>query len=358
MSAKGTTMSPMTRPMLSRTAVLIFSALLTAQVVAAQTAETMQASATPPEKVDLEVVRLDPGLDKLLPPDAAAYEVADNFRFIEGPIWIPAGKYLRFSDTQGNRMYQYTPASQDLKVFRQNSGYSGADVAELYEPGSNGLTLDPQGRLTMCQHGNRRVARLNPDGSETALADHFEGKRLNSPNDLVFRSDGTLYFTDPNYGLRRLKGEPQKELDFQGVYSLRQGKLTLVDRDLATPNGIALSPDEKYLYVGDGKHLMRYQVHPDGTAGDGTLFFDMSSTATRGGIDGMKVDVEGNLYVTGPGGLWIISSEGKHLGTLTLPQQPANVGWGEADARTLYLTARTGLYRIRFNVPGSGRFKK
>ncbi|MGE0405863.1 MAG: SMP-30/gluconolactonase/LRE family protein [Candidatus Korobacteraceae bacterium] len=335
----------------------VFAILLTLSMSVAQTMPAKTPAAGTPEKVELKIDRQDPALDKLVPPDAVAYRVARDFIFIEGPIWIPSGKHLLFSDTRGNRIYKYDPSKNSLEVFRDKSGYAGDDIANYVEPGTNGLTLDPQGRLTMCQHGNRRVVRLDANGSETVLADRFEGKRLNSPNDLVYRKDGTLYFTDPAYGLRRVQGDPPKELDYMGVYALRNGKLSTVATDQTNPNGIALSPDEKSLYVGVGRVLMRYPVNADGSTGAGTAFFDMSSSgAQRGGIDGLKVDVQGNRYVTGPGGVWIISASGKHLGTITLPEQPANVGWGDDDGRTLYFTARTSLYKVRMNVPGYGRF--
>lgn len=312
-----------------------------------------------PSEVNVQIVRNDPALDNIVGPNPKIFKLAAGFKFTEGPVWIPAGRHLLFSDPNSNVIYQYTPEGNGrLAVFRTPSGYSGADIAEYGQPGSNGLTLDPQGRLTINQHGNRRVIRLEKDGSETVLADRYEGKRLNSPNDLVYRSDGTLYFTDPPFGLPKFFADPRKELDFSGVYALHNGKLQLVSRDFTGPNGIAFSPDEKYLYVGNWdeqkKVVMRYEVNNDGTLRNGRLFFDMTSAKGEDALDGIKVDQAGNLYVSGPGGLWVLSPEGKHLGTIIAPMHVHNMAWGDDDGRTLYLCARSGLYKMRLNIPGAG----
>jgi gluconolactonase len=218
------------------------------------------------------------------------------------------------------------------------------------------LTLDPQGRLTINEHGNRRVTRLEKDGTVTVLADRYQGKRLNSPNDLVYKSDGSLYFTDPPFGLPKFFDDPRKELPFSGVYRWANGQLTLLSTDFTGPNGIAFSPDEKYLYVGNWdekkKVVMRYQVQPDGTLAHGTVFFDMTGAPGEDALDGIKVDQQGNLYVSGPGGLWVLSPAGKHLGTIIAPRHVHNMAWGDADAKTLYLCARSTLYRMRLGVPG------
>lgn len=312
-----------------------------------------------PAEVNLEVLRNDPGIEEIVPPNPKLYKVAEGFTFTEGPIWIPDGNYLLFSDPNENRIYKYT-ADGVLSVFRDKSGYDGADIAEYRQPGSNGLTLDPQGRLTINQHGNRRVVRLDAEGREQVLADRHQGKRLNSPNDLVYRSDGTLFFTDPPFGLPKFFDDPRKELPFSGVYAVYEGRLKLLATDFTGPNGIAFSPDEKYLYVTDWdekkKWIMRYEVQPDASLKNGKLFFDMTNAAGEDALDGMKVDQRGNLYVSGPSGLWIISPEGKHLGTIFAPMHPHNLAWGDADRKTLYLTARSGLYRIRLNIPGAGGF--
>ena len=314
-----------------------------------------------PSEVNVEVSRLDPAMDRIVGPNPKLFKLAEGFKFTEGPVWVKAGGHLLFSDPNSNRIYKYTPDGAKvgrLELFRDPSGYAGADVGLYGQPGSNGLTLDPQGRLTINQHGLRRVIRVEQDGSETVLADRYEGKRLNSPNDLVYRSDGTLYFTDPPFGLPKFFDDPRKELPFSGVYSIYKGKLQLISRDFTGPNGIALSPDEKYLYVGDWDEkkvvVMRYEARPDGTLANGRVFFDMTAALDkeRNAIDGIKVDAEGNLYVSGPGGLWVLSPAGKHLGTIVAPRHIHNMAWGDEDGKTLYLCARSGLYRIRLNVAG------
>jgi gluconolactonase len=302
-----------------------------------------------PAEVNVEVIRKDPRLDDLVPLNAKAYKLAEGFEFTEGPIWIRDGNYLLFSDPNANTIYKYVPASTELSVFRSPSGYSGADIAEYTQPGSNGLTVDSRGRLTINEHGNRRVTRLEPDGGITVLADRFDGKRLNSPNDLVYRSDDTLYFTDPPFGLPTFFDDPRKELPFSGVYSVKNGIVRLVSTDLKGPNGIAFSPDEKYLYVTNwdarNKVIMRYEANPDGTLSGGSVFFDMTSAPGEDALDGMKVDRKGNLYVSGPGGLWIIAADGTHLGTVVTAMHPHNLAWGD-DGKTLYLCSETGLYRM------------
>lgn len=312
-----------------------------------------------PSEVNVQVVKNDPAIETIVGANPKIFKLAEGFKFTEGPIWIPDGKHLLFSDPNSNVIYKFTPNGDQrgkLEVFRKPSGYSGADIAEYGQPGSNGLTLDPQGRLTINQHGNRRVIRLEKDGSETVLADRFDGKRLNSPNDLVYRSDGTLFFTDPPFGLPKFGDDPRKELPFSGVYSLYKGKLQLISKDFTGPNGLAFSPDEKFLYVGNWddkkKVVMRYEVTADGSLENGKLFFDMTSAPGEDAIDGVKVDQAGNVYVSGPGGLWVISAAGKHLGTIIAPKHVHNMAWGDDDGKTLYLCARSGLYRMRLNVAG------
>src|SRR5258708_2247976 len=318
-------------------------------------------------EVKLEVEKYDPALDAILPRDAQLEKVAEGFGFTEGPIWIDAGKpaiapdssegFLLFSDPNNNTIYRCTPEG-DVQIYRTKSGYTGENIGEYGQPGSNGLTVDSQGRLTICQHGNRRVVRIEKNGVTTVLADRYDGRRLNSPNDLVYRSDGTLFFTDPPFGLPKFHNDPRRDTPFSGVYSVHDGKLQLVSTDFTGPNGLAFSPDENFLYVGNWddkkKVVYRYPVNANATLGKGELFFDMTSAPGEDAIDGIKVDTAGNLFVSGPGGLWILSPEGKHLGTIRAPEHPHNLNWGGADHRTLYLAAQTGIYRIRLNIPGAG----
>jgi gluconolactonase len=303
----------------------------------------------------VQVTRVDPGLDRIVPREVVVEKIAEGFQFTEGPVWVRDGSYLLFSDPNANTIYSWTPDGQ-LSVFRPKSGYRGLDVGEYGQPGSNGLTLDREGRLTINEHGNRRITRLEKNGVLTVLADRYEGKRLNSPNDLVYKSDGALYFTDPPFGLPRFHDDPRRELPYTGVFRWADGKLRLLSTDLTGPNGIAFSPDERHLYVTNWdvkkKVVMRYEVTADGGLANGRVFFDMAGAAGEEALDGMKVDQEGNLYVSGPGGLWIISPDARHLGTIRMPELPANFAWGDEDGRTLYMAARTGLYRVRLGIPG------
>jgi gluconolactonase len=316
--------------------------------------------ATPPHEVNIEVERLDPAIDAIVPRNAKLFKLAEGFEFTEGPIWVRGaggsdGRLL-FSDPNHNTIYQYTE-SGTLSVFRDKSGYDGADISEYGQPGSNGLTLDAQGRLTINEHGRHRVSRLEQDGTVTVLAAQFEGKRLNSPNDLVYRSDGSLYFTDPPFGLPKFYDDPRRELAYSGVYRWNRGSLQLLARNLKGPNGIAFSPDEKFLYVGNwdpaAKTVTRYPVHRDGRVGRGEVFIDLTQQVPgEEALDGIKVDVRGNLYLSAPGGVWIFNSAGKHLGTITAPKPVHNFAWGGADGKTLYLCARSALYRVPLLVEG------
>ena len=303
----------------------------------------------------LGVDRSDPRLDEIVPPDARLEQVAGGFEFTEGPVWSPDGALL-FSSPNTNVIYRWDPSTGAVTVFDAKSGYTGVDIGRFGQPGSNGLTFDPEGRLVMCQHGNRRIVRVNPHGDTTVLADRFEGGRLNSPNDLVCRSDGTVYFTDPPFGLPEMFDDPDRELPFSGVFRIRDGELTLETADLEGPNGIALSPDERFLYVGnwdpERKVVMRYEVAADGGLSNGTVFHDMTGAPGEDAIDGVKVDRAGNVYACGPGGVWVLSPDGERLGLLELPEDPHNLAFGDEDGRTLYITAMAGVYRIRLGIAG------
>lgn len=313
----------------------------------------------PTQVVKTEIIRVDPSLEAIVSPDAKLEKLAGGFLFTEGPVWVPAtattSGYLLFSDPNANTIYRWSPEGQ-VSVFRTKSGYSGFNVGEYHQPGSNGLTLDSKGRLTINQHGNRRVIRVEPRGNITVLADRYDGKRLNSPNDLVYRSDGALYVTDPPFGLPKVFDDPRKELPYSGVYCVKDEQVKLVSMDLDAPNGLAFSPDEQFLYVNNWndkkKVILRYDVKPDCTLTNSRLFFDMTNAPGSDALDGLKVDQKGNVYSTGPGGLWIISPEGKQLGLIKGPEDPHNMAWGDDDGKTLYITALTGLYRIRMNIAG------
>jgi gluconolactonase len=305
------------------------------------------------EPAPLEIVWADPGLDAVVPRDARLERVAGGFEFTEGPVWTRDGALL-FSSPNTNSIYRWAEGA--VTVFRSKSGYTGMDIARFTQPGANGLTFDPQGRLVICQHGNRRVIRVEPHGNVTVLADRYQGRRLNSPNDLVYRSDGTLFFSDPPFGLPGMFEDSKKELDFSGVFMVRDGAVTLVTSELKGPNGLALSPDERYLYVGnwdpERKVVTRYQLDRSGTVLDATVLCDMTGAEGEDAIDGLKVDQAGTLYVCGPSGIWVLSPDGRHLGTLRLPESPHNLAWGDHDARTLYVTALTSIYRLRLAVSG------
>ncbi len=314
----------------------------------------------PTQFVKTEIVNVDPALDQIIASGTQLEKLAGGFLFTEGPVWVPTtantSGYLLFSDPNANIIYRWSPEGQ-VSVFRTKSGYSGLDIGEYHQPGSNGLTLDSKGRLTINQHGNRRVIRVEPRGNITVMADRHDGKRLNSPNDLVYRSDGTLYFTDPPFGLPKVFDDPRKELPYSGVYCVKDGQVKLVSTDLEAPNGLAFSPDEMFLYVNNWndkeKVILRYDVNPDCTLTNSRLFFDMTNAPGNDALDGLKVDQQGNVYSTGPGGLWIISPEGKQLGLIKGPEDPHNMAWGDDDGKTMYITALTGIYRIRLNIPGT-----
>jgi gluconolactonase len=302
---------------------------------------------------------IDESLNTIIAPGTKIEKIADGFSFTEGPVWHPEG-YLLFSDPNTNTIYRYNPHNNNVTVFMSHSGYTGADIGRYGQPGSNGLAIDKEGRLIIDQHGNRRVIRIEKKGPVTVLADKFEGKRFNSPNDVVLKSDGSIYFTDPPYGLPGFFNDKNKELDYSGVFMIRNGKVQLLTKDLGGPNGIAFSPDEKYLYVGNWdirdihrtKTVWRYEVQPDGTLKNGKIFFDWNLTEDDEAIDGIKIDKKGNLFVSAPGGVWILSPEGKLLGKMVTPERPANMAWGDADRKTLYMTAHGSVYKLRVETGG------
>jgi gluconolactonase len=305
------------------------------------------------------IERLDPKLDQLVPRDARIEKLAEGFDWSEGPVWSKPDRYLLFSDVPRNTVFQWREGQQ-VHVYLNPSGYTGKTPGAA-DQGSNGLLRDADGRLVLCQHGDRRVARLEPDGSFKTLADRYDGKRFNSPNDGVYRSNGDLYFTDPPYGLRGLNNDPAKEIPFNGVYRVaRDGTVTLLTREMTFPNGIAFAPGEKTLYVANSDfahpHWMAFEVKDDGTLGKGRVFHDATAwlkAGKKGLPDGMKVDQAGNLFATGPGGIHVFSPEGNHLGTLNTGEATANCAWGD-DGATLYITADMYLCRIRLATRGQG----
>jgi gluconolactonase len=307
-----------------------------------------------PVKID----RLDPSIDRIIPKGAMLERIADGFKWVEGPIWVSNSLY--FAEIPSNSIRKWTPGA-GVSIFLQPSGYKGAESYGGPESGSNGMTLDVRGRLS--------VESLDPKGPFTILADSYQGKKLNSPNDLVYKSDGSLYFTDPPYGLRtQHDDDPEKQLKVNGVYRIphaleqkpgaapARAELQLLVTDLTRPNGIAFSPDEKYLYVNNSepkKIWMRYRVQPDGTLTEPKLLYDATADTRPGAPDGMKVDEQGNIYSTGPGGLWIFSPEGKPLGTILISEKAANVTWTGPDRKTLYITASSSIYRVHLNIAGA-----
>jgi len=300
---------------------------------------------------------LDKRFDALIPPDTRFEKIADDLMWSEGPLWDAGRKTLLFSDIPRNVVMQWSDAG-GVSRFLERSGYTGAAPFTGKEPGSNGLTFDLQGRLTLCQHGDRRVSRREADGSMVALATAFEGKRLNSPNDLVYDRQGALYFTDPPYGLPGTFTDPTKELPFQGVYRVSpEGKISLLTKELEAPNGLAFAPDYKTLYVANSqKHnaiWKAYPVNADGSLGAGRVFADATKLYQEGdGVpDGLKLDEKGNLFATGPGGVLVYAPDGTLLGRILTGVPTANVAWGE-DGSTLFVTANHRVLRLRTKTRG------
>jgi gluconolactonase len=307
-------------------------------------------SAEPIPEFHGSIERLDPALDSLIAPAAKIEVLASGFNWSEGPVWRDGG--IVFSDVPENTVFGWKEGDTSAKVVLKPSGSLKGDAQ-----GSNGLQLDAQGNLILCQHGERRIARLEKDGSFTSLADKFEGKRFNSPNDLVIAKNGAIFFTDPPYGLK--KGEAP-ELPQHGVYAVTPaGKVSLVIADIRFPNGIALSPDQKILYIAvsdpQNTRVMAYDLQDDDSAKNGHVFFNaqpLKSAQRKGGCDGMKVDTNGNIWTSGPGGILIISKDGKHLGTILTGQATANCAFGGEDRSTLYITADMFLLRVKTLTKG------
>jgi gluconolactonase len=303
------------------------------------------------------VVKKDPALDALISPDAKLEKIAGGFGFTEGALWVPKGEggYLLFADMPANVIYQRTPDGE-VSIFMEKCGYQQPDIwrvgfiqtngkkredaafEEFPMIGCNGLTLDRQGRLVIATWAGRSIDRIEHNGKRIMLADRWDGKRFGGTNDVIVKKDGTIYFTDGYGGLRLRDKDPKRELD-NGVYMIRNGQVARVIDDIPNTNGVAFSPDEKILYANGSRDrfIKAYDVNTDGT---------LCIT------DGLRVDVNGNLWETGPGGIWVISPQGKHLGTILLPELGANVEFGDADRKTLYIAARTSIYKIRTNIAG------
>lgn len=301
--------------------------------------------------------RLDPAFDAIVSPGTTMETVKDGFGFINGIVWVKesGGGHLLVSDIPANVVYRWTPDGK-MSPFLEKPDWTvatGRPAAPRF--GANGIAVDTQGRVVYAAEADRAVVRLEKDGKRTILADRYEGKRLNSPNDLVLRSDGALYFTDPSGGNRFADWDLKKELPYQGVFLLKDGKLQLVIKDLDRPNGIVLSPDETSLYVNDSvkRAIVRYDVQRDGSVANGKVFADMSAGKGTGNPDGMKFDANGNLYSVGPGGIWVFAQDGKHLGMIVPPEFSPGFTFGDADGKSLYMAASTKLARIRLNVAGA-----
>ena len=332
-------------------------------------------------RMDKPVIRLDPALDALISIDAKVEEVKTGFGFTEGINWVEEGKngFLIFSDIPANVINKMTPDGK-VSVFVDRSGFHGrfdgytmltegkesTNGKDPKDPlfrkfvmiGSNGLTLDMQGRLIICTYAGRSVERLEKNGERTLLADRYEGKRFSGPNDVVVGKRGAIYFSDTMIGLRGQEKDPSREMPFEGIFMIKNGKVTLAVNDIPTPNGMAFSPDETYFYANErGTQLVRrYDVQSDDTLTNSKLLIDMGAQdKSPGNADGMRVDAKGNIYTAGPRGIWILSPEGKHLGTIVTPELVGNLTFGDPDYKTLYIAARTTIYKIRVNTPGNRR---
>jgi len=324
--------------------------------------------------VDKPVTKLDPALEELISPNAKLQEIKSGYGFTEGLVWVPRGRtgYLLLSDMPANVIYKLSTDGKQQSIYLDHSGYTGQDIWRVgfmqtngkakddpkYEEfpmiGSNALALDRHGRLLIATWAGRGIDRIEHNGKRVTLTDNFEGKKFNGTNDLVVKKDGSIYFTDDTGGLRKRDDDPGRGVQFSGVFMWKDGKTSAVIRDIPHTNGLAFSPDEKILYANGSRDrfVRAYDVQPDGTLTNGRLFIDLNSDPRPGITDGMKVDTKGNIWESGPGGIWIISPEGKVLGHIRVPELVANVAFGDADYKTLYIPARTSVYKIRVNVRG------
>jgi gluconolactonase len=337
----------------------LIPACAAASVFMAAVPAAAQHGATAPEGAQVSIVSLDPRFDRLVPRGTRVERIADGFTWVEGPAWDRKEQRLLFTDIPNNVIYAWSERG-GVRVFLQPSGYSGAEPFAGPEPGANGLAFDAGGRLLLCQHGDRRIARLEPDGRLVPVADRFDGKRLNSPNDVFVAPSGDLYFTDPPFGLPRQFDDPGQELGFTGVYRLgRDGKLALLSRELTAPNGIALSPSGRTLYVSNADLKnpvwMAFDVARDGRVSNGRVFHDgRAHVAEAAGVpDGMDIDRDGNLFAAGPGAVYVFAPDGTLLGRINFGIAVSNTAWGD-DGSTLYITASTGVYRMRLRTRGLG----
>lgn len=322
--------------------------------------------------VDRPVQKIDPALDALVSPDAKMEVIREGYGFTEGVVWSDRGRYLLVTDMPANIIYKLSPDGKQQSVFLDHSGYTGPDIwrvgfmqtngrdksdpkfEEFPMIGSNGMAYDPQGRLVFCTWAGRGIDRIEKNGKRVTLTNSVDGKMFNGTNDVIVKKNGTIYFTDGYGGLRGRENDPKKGIDYSALFMWKNGKTTRVTTDLPNTNGLALSPDEKILYANGSrdKTIRAYDVRADDTLANSRMFFDMSKDTRPGITDGMKVDTKGNVWESGPTGVWVISPEGKHLGTILVPELVANVEFGDPDHKTLYIAARSSVYKIRLNVAG------
>jgi len=318
------------------------------------------------------VVKVDPSFDALVSPDARMEVIREGYGFTEGVLWNEKGRFLLVTDMPANIIYKLSVDGKKQSVFLDHSGYTGPDIwrvgfmqtngRERSDPrfeefamiGSNGMAYDPQGRLVIATWAGRGIDRIEKNGKRVTLTNSVDGKMFNGTNDVIVKKNGTIYFTDGYGGLRGRESDPKKGIDYSALFMWKNGKTIRLTTDLPNTNGLALSPDEKILYANGSrdKTVRAYDVQADDTLANSRLFFDLGKDARPGITDGMKVDTKGNVWESGPTGVWVISPEGKHLGTILVPELVANVEFGDPDHKTLYIAARSSVYKIRVNVPG------